>query len=100
MGREKEIRVKLNEKYALSDKEIKRATKEAAKMGKLPELDKVRELKKITDEELARIGERLDVAYPKTNFGRIYIELNELVIGYTGKKPKRIEKQNLMSSYV
>jgi hypothetical protein len=96
----KEIRIKLSEKYALTDKEIKKATKEAAKMGKLPELDKVRELEKIPDDAGEFIKKALSGTYPKTAFDSIGFELNEMVIAYTGKKPRGIEKQKFLKPYI
>lgn len=95
MGKIKELRFRLNKTYALTNKEVKKATKEAGKMGDLPDLDSVRTVEPLPTE---KILSDLTKAYPKTEFLEVKGEIIDLVIQYTGKKPGGIKKS--LKSYI
>jgi len=66
MGKdENEFKFHLNEKYALSDNEIKDAMKAARKMGSRPDFDKVRAVEELP---IGEITITLKGRYPGTNF--------------------------------
>jgi hypothetical protein len=92
-----EIKLILNEKYALTDKEIKKATKEAGSLGNLPDFTKVRPLEKLPVDE---IETTLKEKYSDTNFTNIHKELRELVMGYDGKKPDLGDIKKVLGKYL